>query len=59
MSYKLKSLLYFACFLVSVVTYYSMDREPQLVEMANTADLAEADMVKNTSEGIIELEELK
>ncbi|HMB64601.1 MAG TPA: hypothetical protein VKN36_16090 [Eudoraea sp.] len=59
MSYKLKSLLYFACFLVAVVTYYSLDHELPLEEMANTADLAEADIVKTSSEGIIDLEELK
>ena len=54
MSYKLKSLLYFACFLISVVTYYSMDHEFELDEMANSAELVDVAMENTSSERVIE-----
>lgn len=56
MSYKVKSLLYFSCFLVSITMYYSMDHKIQIASATEKADLSEMDMEPISA---IDLAELK
>ncbi len=41
MSYKLKSLVYFVCFLASSFAYYTMDNESQFENKNSNEDIAE------------------
>ncbi|MEX0290054.1 MAG: hypothetical protein AB3N14_13170 [Flavobacteriaceae bacterium] len=59
MSYKVKSLLYFTCFLVAITMYYSMDNNIQIEPLNNNVELAEADLNDISSDKLIELEEVK
>ncbi len=59
MSYKIKSLLYFLCFVASAIMYYSMDNEIQTTVVDDNVDLAEADMADITSGEALEFEDVK
>ncbi|MEJ1224103.1 hypothetical protein [Sediminicola sp. 1XM1-17] len=45
MSQKIKSLLYFICFMASAATYYSL--EPQLEQTSTTVETIEMNKVDN------------
>ena len=49
MSYKLKSLVYFTCFIASTFAYYAMDKESN-TNNNNTTEVAELKMAPNTFE---------
>ncbi|MEL6916491.1 MAG: hypothetical protein AAFO99_02050 [Bacteroidota bacterium] len=53
MSYKVKSIVYFACFVAAAIAYYTSEQE---ITKTNTMELAEADatMAKVKSMGDIE-----
>lgn len=59
MSYKVKSLLYFTCFLVAITMYYSMEHEIKIESVTNSVELAEADIENFSFDRQIKLEELK
>ena len=59
MSYKVKSLLYFTCFLAAITMYYSMDNNIQIAPISTNVDLAEADLNTLSSDQGIKLEEVK
>jgi len=40
MSYKIKSLIYFSCFLASALTYNSMESTSQIENKGETMDMA-------------------
>lgn len=49
MSYRLKSLVYFTCFLASTFAYYAMDEESS-TNNSTTTEVAELKMAPNTLE---------
>jgi hypothetical protein len=57
MSYKVKSLLYFTCFLASAFLYYSMDNE--IENNANKADFADIMVDHSSSLETVDSEDLK
>jgi len=48
MSYKLKSLVYFLCFLASSFAYYSMDNNSQFENKNSNEEIAELQMERLT-----------
>lgn len=44
MSYKVKSLIYFVCFLASAIMYYSMEQDFPLDGDTQAVELAEVDL---------------
>ncbi|RDY59249.1 hypothetical protein [Flagellimonas nanhaiensis] len=43
MTYKIKSLIYFSCFLIACVVYYGIEQENQLTDQINSATLVETE----------------
>ncbi len=48
MSYKLKSLVYFVCFLASSFAYYAMDNDSQFENKNSNEDIAELSIERVT-----------
>ncbi len=48
MSYKLKSLVYFVCFLASSFAYYTMDNDSQFENKNSNEEIAELSMDRVT-----------
>lgn len=48
MSYKLKSLVYFVCFLASSYAYYTMDNDSQFENKNSNEEIAELSMERVT-----------
>lgn len=53
MSYKVKSLIYFACFMASAIMYYNLESDFNTETKVNTIELAEADTDKLTTSRIL------
>ncbi|PWK18821.1 hypothetical protein LX92_04286 [Maribacter polysiphoniae] len=49
MSYKIKSLIYFSCFLAATLTYYAIDTENQNPDVNVNEDFAELQQTEAVS----------
>lgn len=59
MSYKVKSLLYFSCFLAAITMYYSLDNELQIDTNAENVELAEMHLEDLSSDNSLEIEKVR
>ena len=59
MSYKVKSLLYFCCFLLAIAVYYSTEKDLQRVAALNGSEIAEIDMDNVRLNDVLKFEEPK
>ncbi len=59
MTYKMKSLLYFGCFMAASFTYYSMDTQEQPVHATEMIGLNDQDLEELPAEELIAEEPLK
>lgn len=55
MSYKLKSLVYFVCFLASSFAYYAMDNDNQIESKNSNKEIAELSIDRVTSDNTTDL----
>jgi len=55
MSYKIKSLVYFSCFLATSFAYYAMDNDSQFENKNSNEDIAELSVERVTADKTADL----